>query len=217
MDLSASVTSPSNVSEDADISETEDGGYGVSFVPKELGVHTVSVKYKEVHIPGSPFQFTVGPLRDGGAHRVHAGGYSIFLISWPILIDQIIFQKLMPSLSMKYISVSIILWTFNYITLKCSTKPDNWEDWDQHICGISTNWTKLLWYVTDRVWSAVSRDNRASSTYGPARPAPDPCPSRSKDPARPTSTSKIGRMDLATSFTTSANPVKFSEFNMYPF
>ena len=34
----------------------------------------VSVKYKEVHIPGSPFQFTVGPLRDGGAHRVHAGG-----------------------------------------------------------------------------------------------------------------------------------------------
>lgn len=23
---------------------------------------------------GSPFQFTVGPLRDGGAHRVHAGG-----------------------------------------------------------------------------------------------------------------------------------------------
>ena len=81
MDLSASVTSPSNVSEDADISETEDGGYGVSFVPKELGVHTVSVKYKEVHIPGSPFQFTVGPLRDGGAHRVHAGGYSIFLIS----------------------------------------------------------------------------------------------------------------------------------------
>lgn len=26
------------------------------------------------HFSGSPFQFTVGPLRDGGAHRVHAGG-----------------------------------------------------------------------------------------------------------------------------------------------
>jgi len=25
-------------------------------------------------LAGSPFQFTVGPLRDGGAHRVHAGG-----------------------------------------------------------------------------------------------------------------------------------------------
>jgi len=27
-----------------------------------------------VDIPGSPFQFTVGPLQDSGAHRVHAGG-----------------------------------------------------------------------------------------------------------------------------------------------
>lgn len=26
------------------------------------------------YITGSPFQFTVGPLSDGGAHRVHAGG-----------------------------------------------------------------------------------------------------------------------------------------------
>ena len=74
LDLAATVTSPSGASEDAEIQETEDGAYGVTFVPKELGVHTVSVKYKEVHIPGSPFQFTVGPLRDGGAHRVHAGG-----------------------------------------------------------------------------------------------------------------------------------------------
>lgn len=74
MDLSACVTSPSGVTEGADIGETEDGSYGVSFVPTMLGVHTVSVKYNDVHIPGSPFQFTVGPLRDGGSHRVHAGG-----------------------------------------------------------------------------------------------------------------------------------------------
>lgn len=26
------------------------------------------------YFSGSPFQFTVGPLSDGGAHRVHAGG-----------------------------------------------------------------------------------------------------------------------------------------------
>lgn len=25
-------------------------------------------------ITGSPFQFTVGPLGEGGAHKVHAGG-----------------------------------------------------------------------------------------------------------------------------------------------
>ncbi|XP_025412899.1 filamin-A isoform X2 [Sipha flava] len=73
-DLSATVTSPGSITEDAEINEIEDGLYAVHFVPKELGVHTVSVRYNEVHIPGSPFQFTVGPLNDGGAHRVHAGG-----------------------------------------------------------------------------------------------------------------------------------------------
>ncbi|XP_076645907.1 filamin A protein cher isoform X2 [Halictus rubicundus] len=73
-DLAATVTSPGGVTEDAEVKEVEDGLYAVAFVPKELGVHTVSVRYKEMHIPGSPFQFTVGPLRDSGAHRVHAGG-----------------------------------------------------------------------------------------------------------------------------------------------
>ncbi|XP_055616121.1 filamin-A isoform X3 [Toxorhynchites rutilus septentrionalis] len=73
-DLSATVTSPGGVTEDAEIQEIEDGLYAVNFVPKELGVHTVSVKYKQIHIPGSPFQFTVGPLKDTGAHLVKAGG-----------------------------------------------------------------------------------------------------------------------------------------------
>lgn len=58
-DLGATVTSPGGVTEAAEIGEVEDGLYGVNFVPKELGVHTVSVKYQEMHIPGSPFQFTV--------------------------------------------------------------------------------------------------------------------------------------------------------------
>ncbi|XP_014206619.1 filamin-A [Copidosoma floridanum] len=73
-DLTAAVMSPGGVTEDAEVKEVEDGLYAVAFIPKELGVHTVSVRYKEIHIPGSPFQFTVGPLKDGGAHRVHAGG-----------------------------------------------------------------------------------------------------------------------------------------------
>ncbi|XP_059218762.1 filamin-A isoform X4 [Stomoxys calcitrans] len=73
-DLAARVTSPSNVTEDAEIQEVEDGLYSVHFVPKELGVHTVSVRYKDMHIPGSPFQFTVGPLHDFGSHLVKAGG-----------------------------------------------------------------------------------------------------------------------------------------------
>lgn len=51
-DLTATVTSPGGVTEDAEINEVEDGLYAVHFVPKELGVHTVSVKYKDIHIPG---------------------------------------------------------------------------------------------------------------------------------------------------------------------
>ena len=36
--------------------------------------HQVSVKHRGMHIPGSPFQFTVGPITDGGAHKVRAIG-----------------------------------------------------------------------------------------------------------------------------------------------
>lgn len=51
-DLSSTVTSPGGITEDAEINEVEDGLYAVHFVPKELGIHTVSVRYKDVHIPG---------------------------------------------------------------------------------------------------------------------------------------------------------------------
>ena len=63
LELSAAVASPGGVVEDASIAELEDSLHAVKFVPKELGVHTVSVRYRDVHIPGSPFQFTVGPLK----------------------------------------------------------------------------------------------------------------------------------------------------------
>ncbi len=55
------------------MAELEEGLFSVNFVPRELGIHTVTVRYREMDIPGSPFQFTVGPLQDSGAHRVHAG------------------------------------------------------------------------------------------------------------------------------------------------
>lgn len=73
-EMAAKVTSPSGETEDAEILDLDDCLYAVNFVPKEVGVHIVSVRYKDIHIPGSPFQFTVGPLGDSGAHRVHAGG-----------------------------------------------------------------------------------------------------------------------------------------------
>lgn len=73
-DMTAQVTSPSGKSHEAEIVEGENHTYCIRFVPAEMGMHTVSVKYKGQHVPGSPFQFTVGPLGEGGAHKVRAGG-----------------------------------------------------------------------------------------------------------------------------------------------
>merc|ERR1712136_308009 len=73
-DMTASVTSPQGTVERCDIQDLGDCNYSIKFVPRDMGIHSVSVKHKGLHIPGSPFQFTVGPLKDGGAHKVRAGG-----------------------------------------------------------------------------------------------------------------------------------------------
>ena len=46
------MTSPSGVTERCSIEDLGRGQYSIKFVPKELGVHTVSVKHLGVHIPG---------------------------------------------------------------------------------------------------------------------------------------------------------------------
>ncbi|XP_077400550.1 filamin-C isoform X3 [Vanacampus margaritifer] len=73
-EMAAQVTSPGGKCEDAEIIRGEDSTYSVRFVPQEMGAHVVDVKYRGQHVPGSPFQFTVGPLGEGGAHKVRAGG-----------------------------------------------------------------------------------------------------------------------------------------------
>uniref|UniRef100_A0A3Q3BKT5 Filamin C, gamma b (actin binding protein 280) n=1 Tax=Kryptolebias marmoratus TaxID=37003 RepID=A0A3Q3BKT5_KRYMA len=73
-EMTAQVTSPGGKTEDAEIIKGEDSTYSVRFIPKEMGPHIVNVKYRGQHVPGSPFQFTVGPLGEGGAHKVRAGG-----------------------------------------------------------------------------------------------------------------------------------------------
>lgn len=50
--MTASVTSPSGLTELCDIVSLDDNHYSIKFVPKEMGVHTVSVKHKDMHIPG---------------------------------------------------------------------------------------------------------------------------------------------------------------------
>jgi len=73
-ELEAVVISPSGTSDKCEIADIGNSEYSIKFVPKEIGVHTVSVKHKGIHIPGSPFQFTVGPITEGGAHKVRAHG-----------------------------------------------------------------------------------------------------------------------------------------------
>lgn len=73
-EMLAQVTSPGGKTEDAEIIKGEDSTFSVRFVPQEMGSHTVNVKFRGQHVPGSPFQFTVGPLGEGGAHKVRAGG-----------------------------------------------------------------------------------------------------------------------------------------------
>lgn len=72
--MMAQVTSPGGKTEQAEIIDGGDSTYSVRFVPQEMGAHTVNVKYSGQHVPGSPFQFTVGPLGEGGSHKVRAGG-----------------------------------------------------------------------------------------------------------------------------------------------
>ncbi|XP_050955592.1 filamin-C isoform X1 [Labeo rohita] len=72
--MTAQVTSPGGNVVDAEIVDSGNSTYRVRFVPTEMGSHTVNVKYRGEHVPGSPFQFTVGPLGEGGSHKVRAGG-----------------------------------------------------------------------------------------------------------------------------------------------
>lgn len=94
--MTASVTSPSGMTELCDVVSLDDSHYSIKFVPKEMGIHTVSVKHKEMHIPGSPFQFTVGPIAGGGAHKVHAAGLGLVRgeVDQPSMYQQFSFFKI---------------------------------------------------------------------------------------------------------------------------
>ncbi|PAA77557.1 hypothetical protein BOX15_Mlig032423g3 [Macrostomum lignano] len=78
-DMSANVTAPSGLEEAAEIVDLDECQYAVRFVPREAGVHAVAVQHRGVHVPGSPFQFTVGPLAGGGlgAKGVRVAGNGI--------------------------------------------------------------------------------------------------------------------------------------------
>lgn len=47
---------------------------GISFTPKEVGEHVVSVRKSGKHVTNSPFQILVGPSEIGDASRVRVWG-----------------------------------------------------------------------------------------------------------------------------------------------
>ena len=73
-DLSARVHSPQATSEDASVKDKGDFVYQVIFVPKVTGMYSLTIRNKDIHIPGSPFPYTVGPLLESGPHKVRCGG-----------------------------------------------------------------------------------------------------------------------------------------------
>lgn len=73
-DLSARIHSPQGNAEDVSIKDKGDYIYQVTFVPKEVGLYSLSIRNKDIHTAGSPFPFTVGPLIDSGSHKVRCGG-----------------------------------------------------------------------------------------------------------------------------------------------
>nr|VZI47922.1 unnamed protein product [Spirometra erinaceieuropaei] len=72
--LTTEVVSPSGRVLPCEIVSVNDGQFTIRFVPQEVGVHLVNVLERGVHIPNSPFQFTVGQPADGGASKVRVSG-----------------------------------------------------------------------------------------------------------------------------------------------
>ncbi|CDS40988.2 filamin [Echinococcus multilocularis] len=57
-----------------DIVPIDDERISIHFVPQERGIHTVSILNRGVHVPGSPFQLTVGQPVEGGPSKVRVSG-----------------------------------------------------------------------------------------------------------------------------------------------
>ncbi|RCN41648.1 Filamin/ABP280 repeat protein, partial [Ancylostoma caninum] len=77
MDSGAKILDPKGRTEDVEMRDLGDQFFQIRFHPKMEGVHHLSVLHKDAHIYGSPFQFTVGPFSEGGAHKVKASGLGV--------------------------------------------------------------------------------------------------------------------------------------------
>jgi len=51
--IESTVTSPSGTTQRCDLINLGANRYTIKFIPREMGVHTVSLKHRGLHIPGS--------------------------------------------------------------------------------------------------------------------------------------------------------------------
>ncbi|CAI4224415.1 unnamed protein product [Auanema sp. JU1783] len=77
MDTTARVMDPKGKTEDVEMRDTGDNYYLIKFRPAMEGVHNLSILHRDTHVNGSPFQFTVGSFKEGGAHKVRASGLGV--------------------------------------------------------------------------------------------------------------------------------------------
>ena len=68
--LTAYIISPSGAEEPCYLKKLPKGNTGISFTPKEVGEHLVSVKRSGKHIANSPFKINVSPSDVGDASKV---------------------------------------------------------------------------------------------------------------------------------------------------
>lgn len=77
MDINARIMDPKGKTEDVEMRDMGDQFYQIRFRPQMEGIHNLSIMYKDAHVNGSPFPFTVGPFGEGGAHKVRASGMGV--------------------------------------------------------------------------------------------------------------------------------------------
>ncbi|CEF70689.1 Filamin/ABP280 repeat and Calponin homology domain and Immunoglobulin-like fold domain and Immunoglobulin E-set domain and Filamin/ABP280 repeat-like-containing protein [Strongyloides ratti] len=74
MDVTAKILHPDGKSDDVVVRQSQDNLYEICFDTKKEGMYALSIFYKDSHIRGSPYQYTVGQFKDQGVHKVRAGG-----------------------------------------------------------------------------------------------------------------------------------------------
>lgn len=74
LDMEAILVSPDGCTDECEIKGLDDCVHDIAFVPAEDGVYVLSLKHKGLHVAGSPFQYTVGRVPNGGQYKVQCGG-----------------------------------------------------------------------------------------------------------------------------------------------